>query len=41
MQFYSFQDSYSDLEDSNAMAYVSVEDNDIKDEDFDSNFSEN
>ena len=35
MQFYSFQDSYSDLEDSNAMAYVSVEDNDIKDEDFD------
>ena len=35
MQIYSFQDSYSDLEDSNAMAYVSVEDNDIKDEDFD------
>ena len=35
IQFYLFQDSYSDLEDSNAMAYVSVEDNDIKDEDFD------
>ena len=34
IQFHFFQNSYSDLEDNNAMNYVTVEDIKIKDEDF-------